>query len=205
MSIKGWVAPENVPSRKAFSDAPSVITHNRATTPGTTAAYVDGRRYREELGNRPSATPPNERVHSKNERRYGRNTTTGQQPAGGPDREPNDAPPSMPATHVGKVMAPHVETAGWHPHSGRYVHPTHPVAETRGHTNAVLPHTSSRPTGMADSASGGKHGEPQTRPESKPRERGARTIHNVGTLNDHRRIDRFIEEEHRLNRAKGKR
>jgi hypothetical protein len=58
---------------------------------------------------------------------------------------------------------------------------------------------------MAHSASGGKHGEPQTRPESKPHERGARTIHHLGTLNEHRRIDRFIEEEHRLNRAKGKR
>jgi hypothetical protein len=82
------------------------------------------------------------------------------------DREPNDAPPSLLATQVGQVMAPHVETVGTHPITGQDVRPTHPVSEAKGKTNAVPPHKRSESTGMAHSASGGKHGTPQTRPES---------------------------------------
>jgi hypothetical protein len=153
-------------------------THERgAHTYGHTPAYdsPEGKAHREGLNSRPSATPDNPKVMSKNIRRYGEDvsrlhlgtdlTSTGKQPADRIDRDPDGVPPSLPVTHVGQVMAPHVEQVGWL--NGKHTPATHPVSGAAGKTNATMPHKRLEPTGQAHSASGGKHGKPQTRPASQ--------------------------------------
>jgi hypothetical protein len=138
MSMKGWVSPSHS-ERKSFDEHASVV------------GPVHGH-------------PDNREVTSKNTRRYGRNETTGQQPA---DIYRDPVPPSMPATHVGRPGRPHVETVGWHPHTHEFVKATHPEAEARGHGNAVYTHEPLRPEGLAHDASGGEHGRKSVAPEKK--------------------------------------
>lgn len=134
---KGWISPPEVPTRRTFGYD----------------ADLTGRGGRE-----------NPVVHSKNDRRYGRNEMTGEQPAG-IYSEP--AHGDLPIVHRNEPFTPHVETVGW-PGGGKpYVHPTHPNADRRAAGGAVHTHKPLEPVGMTHSKTGGAHGEPQTLPASQ--------------------------------------
>jgi hypothetical protein len=156
MAIRGWVSPSHS-ERKAFDEHASVV------------GPVHGH-------------PDNREVTSKNTRRYGRNETTGQQPA---EIYRDEVSGDSPITHHNKPFVHHVEVAGHVPNSGgQWAHPTHPNAEAKSAGNSKFTHAPLEPVGQTHSKYGGEHGKEQTRPESDPT-RGARTAPH-GHLNTRR-------------------
>jgi len=149
---KGWITQDVTP-RKAFSEHASVVEP------------IDGH-------------PDNREVTSKSTRRYGRNETTGSQPAQ-IYRDPVNG--DSPITHHNNLAVPHKETVGWPGGGQPFQHPTHPNAEARAAGNAKRTHKALEPVGQTHSKYGGEHGKQQTRPGSDTK-RGATTAPH-GTLN----------------------
>jgi hypothetical protein len=126
-----------------------------------------------------SSGPDNPTVTSKAVRRYGRNETTGEQPAE-LYREPVNG--DAPLTHHNRPFKAHVETVGWHPHTHKFVRATHPNAEAKAPGGANFPSPPLEPVGMTHSKYGGQHGEPQKRPGPSGNHGGKKAP--LGSLND---------------------
>jgi hypothetical protein len=124
----------------------------------------------------------NRGVHSKNTVRHGRNSTTGSQPA---ELHRDLVNPDAVIVHNNATEIPHKETVGWM--DGVFHTPTHPNAERRAAGGATRTHAGLEPAGMTFSKTGGEHGKPQTRPES--RGHGGKTA-RLGELNTVRDFNR---------------
>jgi hypothetical protein len=138
MAIKGWVSP-STSVRKAFDQHASVVDPVRGH-------------------------PDNREVTSKNTRRYGRNETTGDQPA---EVYRDEVPGEVPVIHRNETEKPHKETVGWM--NGEFRRATHPNAERRAAGGVTRTHAPLEPVGMTHSKTGGEHGKPQMQkvPESR--------------------------------------
>jgi hypothetical protein len=157
MALKGWVSP-STSVRSKFAEQPSVV-------------------------HQPDRSE-NRITHSKNTRRYGRNETTGEQPA---DLYRDPVNPDSPIRHHNAEFRHHVETVGHVPNTGgQWADATHPNAEAKAAGNARHTHRPLEPVGQTHSKTGGAHGEPQTRPESDTRRGAKQSTPQLGTLNTRR-------------------